>query len=146
MSSKLGMILTVVAVLGLLGGTSQGIVVLEHVGDTDPGTEPGWVYAWGDKTECSPDTLLGEAGWRITGNVGIYGNDVFANNPGLLTEGYILEARMAFLVTPGGNDDTAFLAQDSLSGVASFWQGAEWHGTTKVGGIVYLADHPGVGV
>ena len=146
MSSKVAVILTVMAVLGLLGGTSQAIVVIEHVGDNDPGTEPGWVYTWGDETEGSADTLLGEAGWRISGNVGIYGNGVFAANPGLLTEGWILEGRMAFLETPSGNNDTAFLIQDGTTGAHTFWEGDSWNVSNAVGAIELLGPHPGVGV
>jgi hypothetical protein len=134
------------AALGLLVGTSQAGVIIEHVGDNDPAVEDArWFYAWGGPPTAYADSLGGEAGWRLEGSNGVYAeSNLFTDNPGLLVKGWILEARMAFLSPPGGDNDTAFLIQDGTTGVHTFWQDPNWNTTSPA--VVNLAAYPGVDV
>ena len=113
--SKSKVILTIVAVLGLLGGTSQAAVVIEHVHDNNP-TGEGWTEWWGQGVA---DSLGGEAGWRLDDADGLRVEGIFAANPGLLTEGWVLEARMAVLAPPIGGNDVTWNVLDGSNHVQS---------------------------
>ena len=139
-------LVAMLAALGLLVGTSQAGVIIEHVGDNNPTDEDArWFYAWGGPPDAQAGSLGGEAGWQLNGANGIYvESSFFTDNPGLLVKGWVLEARMAFLAAPGGNNDTALLIQDGTTGVHTFWQEPNWNTSNAVGVIQTLAEYPGV--
>ena len=144
------MTVMIVAVLGLLGGTSQAGVVIEHVGDNNPTVEdPGWVYQWGGPPEAKAGSLGGEAGWVLEAGEGhgVYAPDIFTNNPGLLTNGWILDVRMAFLSQPTGNNDVTLLVQDGMHSAGTFFEGVNWNVAPSAPEVPQvLTAHPGVGV